>query len=70
MVRHMIDHLSWEDDKVEGEEGKESTYVYINTYKDSDLLHDRPILPEDATDKQNHHCLDYSQYLVMSPRGA
>jgi hypothetical protein len=49
------------------------TYVYTaKTDKDYDLIHDRPIITDGRTshDKQTHNCLDYSQNLVMSPRGA
>jgi hypothetical protein len=48
-------------------------YVCIaNTDKDCDLLHDRTFLSTGRTahNKQIRNCLDYSQNLVRSPRGA
>jgi hypothetical protein len=53
---------------------KQNVHVYIslNTDKDCDLLHDRPVLSAGRTpnDEQSLNCLDYNQNLVMSPRGA
>jgi hypothetical protein len=52
---------------------KKITFVYIvNTDKNCGLLYDRPVLlpGRKPYDKQNCNCLDYSQNLVMSPRGA
>jgi len=52
---------------------KKCTYVYIaNTDKDCDLLQDRPILSSGRMLHDKHNCnwLDYSQILIMSPRGS
>jgi len=52
---------------------KLKNHVYIaNTDKDCYLLHDRPVLSSGRTPhhKQNRNYLDYSQNLVMNPKGA
>jgi len=45
--------------------------ISLDTDKDCDLLHDRPVLSTGRTpcDKQNRNSLDYSQNLVTSPGG-
>jgi hypothetical protein len=47
-------------------------YTSLDTDKDCDLLHDRPVFSTGRTphDKQSHNCLHYNQNLVMSPREA
>jgi len=47
-------------------------YISLDTNKDCDLLHNKPVLSTGRTpnEKQNRNWLDYSQNLVMSPRGA
>jgi len=47
-------------------------YISLDTDKDCDLLHERPVLSTGRTphDKQNRSCLDHNQNLVMSPGGA
>jgi len=47
-------------------------YLIVNRNKECDLLQDRPVLLTGRTphDKQNRNYLDYSQNMVMSPRGA
>jgi hypothetical protein len=47
-------------------------YVSLDTDKDCDLLHVRPVLSTGRTphDKQNRNFLDYIQNLVTSPGGA
>jgi len=44
-------------------------YISLDTDKDCDLLHDRPVLSTGRTphEKQNRNCLDYDQNPVMSP---
>jgi hypothetical protein len=46
-------------------------YMLLDTEKDCDLLHDRPILSTGRAshDKQNRNCLNYSQKWVTIPGG-
>jgi len=47
-------------------------YIFPDTDKYCDLLHDRPVTSTEETphDKQKSRCLDHNQNLVMSPGGA
>jgi len=46
--------------------------LLLDTDKDCDLSHDRPVLSTGRTppDKQDRKCLDYNQNLIASPGGS